>query len=83
MKLLKNEAEYRDLMEKEYLHLYDQYPSLLDPDEQERVFREQMPKEFPCLVNLYTGYKLFESPDISFIYASQVAQWSKLFTIGS
>ncbi|WP_122095939.1 hypothetical protein [Rahnella sp. Larv3_ips] len=81
MKVLKSEFEYREWMEKDYFHLEEGYPSVLEPDELERELLHQMPDQFPCIVLVVKGPRPVEPEGLQFIYSAQVQEWAKQFGV--
>lgn len=68
-------------MEKDYFHLEEGYPSVLEPDELERELLRQMPDQFPCIVLVVKGQRPVEPEGLQFIYSAQVQEWAKKFGI--
>lgn len=81
MKLLSNQAEYREWMVGDYLQLNGKFSSVFSHDELEILLINQMSREFPCLINLVKGPNIYEPESITFIYRSEVEEWAKLFGI--
>lgn len=81
MQLINNEAEYKEWMIDEYLHIKDDLYCIFNAEELEEELARHMPREFPCIATIVTGEDSLRLQKAHFIYRSEVEQWASVLKI--